>query len=101
MAEVIEDLQTAGERGDATKICNEILTADLKTRLEEGSGSCLDEIKDAVDEAEDTELQVKNVQISGTTATAKVLGSDGKKDRLASMTLRKEQGRWRLTALTP
>jgi len=101
VAEVVEALQSAGERRDATKICNEILAADLKARLEEGDGSCLEEIKDALDEAEDTDLVVKNVQITGTTATAKVLGRDGKADRLASMSLRKESGRWRLTALTP
>ena len=101
VAEVIETLQTAGERRDATQICNEILAADLKRRLEAGAGNCLDEIKDAVDEAEDTELTVKNVQVSGTTATAKVLGRDGERDRLSSLELRKESGRWRLTSLTP
>jgi hypothetical protein len=101
VAQVIENLQTAGERRDATEICNEILAADLKASLEEGSGNCLEEIKDAVKEAEDTELDVKNVQVSGTTAVAKVAGRDGKTDRIASLELRKERGRWRLTALTP
>ena len=101
VAQVIEDLQVAGERRDATKICNEILAAGLKASLEEGSGNCLHEIKDAIDETEDTALDVKSVQITGTSAVAKVAGRDGEKERIASMELRKESGRWRLTSLTP
>lgn len=101
VANTIEDLQTAGKRGDATRICNELLAAEVVEEVEKaGDEKCPARVKDSLEDADAFELTVKSVTVKGRTATATVASDDGnEKDRLDTMTLAKEGQRWKISAL--
>jgi hypothetical protein len=98
VAQVIEDLQRAGQGGDPDRICGDILTPKLAEEVGRGGVSCADEVDKAIGDAEDFELRVTDVTVSGSTATAKVhQGSGGK--AAATFELARERGRWRIASL--
>jgi hypothetical protein len=101
VANTIEDLQTAGEKDDAGRICNELLTAKVVAAIRQaGAKTCAATIEDSLDDADSFELTVKAVTVRGTTATATVLSDDGsEKDRTDTMTLVKEGRRWKISTL--
>ena len=99
VAEVVEELQAAGERRDAQKICSDILAAELVDQLEEADVKCVDEMALAIKDADETELEVLEVTVTGTKATARVKGQEGEEDRFATFEFTKERGAWRATSL--
>jgi hypothetical protein len=101
VANAIEDLQTAGEKDDAAKICNELLARSVVQSIRQaGAKTCAARVKDSLDDADVHELTVRSVTVRGTTATATVASDDGnEKDRIDTMTLTKEDRRWKISAL--
>jgi hypothetical protein len=101
VANTIEDLQTAGKRGDGARICRDLLAASVVRAIRQaGSKSCAARLEDSLEDADTFELTVKSVNVKGRTATATVASDDGnEKDRLDTMTLAKEGKRWKITAL--
>ncbi len=98
VAQKIEDLQQAGSRRDPEKICSEILAKSLVQELEAAGASCTDEMKKAIEDADDYELDVREVTVSGSTATATVKrGDDGP---TGTMEFTREGGDWRATSLS-
>jgi hypothetical protein len=98
VAQKIEDLQQAGDRRDPEKICTEILAKSLVTQLEAAGVTCEDEMKKAIEDADDYQLDVRDVTISGSTATAEVQrGEDGPTE---TMEFTREGNDWRATALS-
>jgi hypothetical protein len=96
VAQVIEDLQTAGANGEAEEICSRILSAQLVDRLGSGGASCAQELDDALADADDFELDVEKVEVNGTRATATVSDSDG---RAKAVQLVRERDGWRVSEL--
>lgn len=97
VADVVAKLATAGSRGDAGAICDDILSQQLKTELKAAGTNCESEIKNAIRDASDYDLQVRSVKVEGNTATAQVRqGDDGK---VTSFTFVKEGKSWRASAL--
>jgi hypothetical protein len=115
VATAIEDLQTAGSKRDASKICGELLSTSLVAKIEQaakstGKSTCTAAVKESLKDVDAFELQVvKNgIAITGTTATAKVKSSSGTNDdKIDTLQLVKEkqrQGgkdtlRWKISAL--
>ena len=98
VAQKIEDLQEAGSRRDPEKICTEILAKSLVQQLETAGTSCTDVMKKAIEDADDYDLDVRKVTISGETATATVRrGEDGPTE---TMEFAKEGDDWRATSLS-
>jgi hypothetical protein len=98
VAQKVEDLQQAGDRRDPDKICTEILAKSLVTQLEAAGVTCEDEMSKAIEDADDYQLDVREVTISGTTATAEVQrGEDGPTE---TMEFTREGDEWRATALS-
>lgn len=98
VAQKIEDLQEAGSRRDPERICAEILARSLVQDLEAAGASCTDEMKKAIEDADDYELDVRKVTVSGSTATATVRqGDDGPTE---TMEFTREGGDWRATSLS-
>jgi hypothetical protein len=98
VAQKVEDLQQAGDRRDPEKICTEILAKTLVTQLEAAGVTCEDEMSKAIEDADDYQLDVRDVTISGTTATAEVQrGEDGPTE---TMEFTREGDEWRATALS-
>jgi hypothetical protein len=97
VADVVDKLATAGQRHDASTICNDVLSKQLLTQLKTAGGDCESEMKDAIADATDYDLQVRSVKVTGNNATAQVRqGDDGK---VATFTFVKENGGWRASAL--
>ena|SRR5688500_4312195 len=98
VAQKVEDLQEAGEGRNPEDICSDILASSLVQQLEAAGVKCADEMEKAIDDADDYHLQVQDVTISGSTATAEVRrGDDGPTE---TMEFTKENGQWRATSLS-
>ena len=98
IAEKIEDLESAGRRGQADDICTDILAKTLVSQLDAAGTDCATEMQKAIDDATQFDLEVTKVTINGNEATAEVKqGDDGPTE---TMTFTKESGDWRATALS-
>jgi hypothetical protein len=100
VAEVVEELQDAGTSGDADRICADILATELVDRLRSAGSTCAEEMENAIDDADDFELQVEDVEVTGDTATATVgRGPDGDAGT-ATFEFTRENGQWRAIGLS-
>ena len=98
VAQKVEDLQEAGERGRPADICSEILARSLVAQLEAAGADCEQEMTKAIEDADDFELDVREVEIEGSTATVTVRrGDDGPTE---TMEFQEEGGQWRATSLS-
>jgi hypothetical protein len=98
VAQKVEDLQQAGERREPETICTEILARSLVQQLEAAGADCTDEMQKAIEDADDYALDVRDVTISGSTASVEVRrGDDGPTE---TMEFTQEGGEWRATSLS-
>ena len=97
VVKVVDALANAGSRGDADKICKDILAKQLVTELKSAGGDCVTEMDRAIKDASDYDLQVTSVKINGDNATAQV--RQGKDGQVATFTFVKEGGAWKASAL--
>jgi hypothetical protein len=97
VVKVVDALAQAGSRGDADRICKDILAKQLVTELKTAGGDCVTEMDRAIADASDYDLQVTSVKVNGTNATAQV--RQGKHGEVATFTFVKEGGAWRASAL--
>ena len=99
VADVVEKLQSAGETGDAAEICDEVLARQLRDEMQAAGANCEQELDKAIKDADDFELEVEDVTISGDTATAKVRGQDQGEERVRDFEFVREGNGWRATSL--
>jgi hypothetical protein len=99
VADVVEKLQSAGETGDAAEICDEVLARQLRDEMEAAGANCEQELDKAIEDADDFELEVEDVTISGDSATAKVRGQDQGEERVRDFEFVREGNGWRATSL--
>jgi hypothetical protein len=98
VAQKVEDLADAGKRNKPDDICSDILAKTLVDQLNAAGTDCATEMKKAIEDANEFELDVQKVTVDGNTATAEVRqGTDGPTETM-SFTL--ENGQWRATALS-
>ena len=98
VAEVIEELQTAAQSRKPEDICSEVLSRRLADRLKTADGDCVDTMEKVTGDADDFELDVTDVTLTGTTARAVVESRRGKReDAKTTFALAREDGKWRLT----
>jgi len=98
VADTIEELQTAAQNRKPADICSEVLGRGLVEKLKTADHDCVDEMEKVTNDADDFELDVTDVSISGATATARVEARKGGKDNaVTSYKLAREDGKWRLT----
>jgi hypothetical protein len=98
-AEAVEDLQDAASQGDEDRICRELLAEALAERLGGTGRECERSVRDALENTDTTDLSVRSVRVSGTTATARVKAERGDADRVTTVGLVKEGARWRISRL--
>jgi hypothetical protein len=99
VADVVEKLQSAGETGDAKEICDEVLAKSLADQIKAAGSTCEEEMDKAIKDADDFDLEVESVTVTGNTATAKVKGRDRGADRVRTFKFEKEGPNWRATNL--
>src|ERR1700749_4793369 len=84
-AETVKDLQSNVTAGDNKKICEDDLASAVVKRLASSTGGCQEAVKKQLAEIDSVELTVESMQVSGTTATAKVKSIYSRKKKLSSM----------------
>ena len=98
VADTIEELQTAAQNRKPADICSEVLGRGLVEKLKTADHDCVDEMEKVTNDADDFELDVTDVTVSGATATARVKArKGGKSNAVTSYKLAREDGKWRLT----
>jgi len=99
VAEQVEKLQSAGQTGDAAEICDDVLSKALREQVEAPGSNCEQELDKALKDADDFDIDVEDVTITGTRATAKVKGRDRGTDRVRELEFVREGPDWRATSL--
>jgi hypothetical protein len=99
VADVVEKLQSAGQTGDAAEICDEVLAKQLRDEIQAAGSNCEREIDKAIKDADDFDLEVEDVTITGNSATAKVKGRDRGEERVRDFEFVREGPNWRATSL--
>ena len=95
-AQTIEDLQSAASSRDDARICRDLLTRALASRLTRAGRDCASTVDEAVRDADSVDMTVLSVRVTGDRATARVRFETGKSDRTATLQLQREAGRWRV-----
>jgi hypothetical protein len=98
VAKVVSDLSQAGRRKQADRICTQILARTLVQQLSQAGTSCAQEMKKAIDDADDFDLTVRSVTVTGSRATAVV--RRGKDGPTATFRFVREAGRWKISELS-
>jgi hypothetical protein len=99
VATTVEDLESAASDGDEGKICRELLARSVVDRLARNGRTCRQTVDDALKDADTSDLTVRSVQVDGARASAAVEEDRGKADRVSTVRLVKEAGRWRIATL--
>jgi hypothetical protein len=99
VADVVEKLQSAGETGDAAEICNDVLASELREEMQAAGVNCEQELDKAIQDADDFELEVEDVTVTGDTATARVRGQQGDEETVRTFEFQREGNGWRATSL--
>jgi len=95
IADQVEALQSAGESGDAKKVCDEVLARSLRERVAARGSTCQTELDKAIKDADDFDLTVEDVAITGNRATARVRGREGTR----TLQFAREGASWRVSSL--
>ena len=98
VADKVEELQEAGERRRPEDICADILARALVQQLEAAGTTCNDEMEKAIEDADDFQLEVRDVTVTGNTATARVRRGD--EGPVRTFEFARENGQWRATSLS-
>ncbi len=98
VAQTIANLQSDITSGEQKKVCENDLAGAVVTRLG-GQKRCESTIKDQVAEIDNTELEVRSVKVSGTTASASVKSTYAGKKKLRTVSLSKEGGKWKIASI--
>ena len=98
VAKVVDNLQKAARQGQNEKVCNDIFTKELAGKFTAGGTTCAGEIKDAIRDVNDYDLQVIDVTVNGDTATAQV--RQGKENRTATFGFQRVGQTWRASSIS-
>jgi copper chaperone CopZ len=98
VAQTIKDYQSDATAGDEKKVCNNDLAASVVKSLSSAPGGCQKVIKDQLKEVASFEVDVQSIQLTsaGHAATAKVKSKYSGKQKISSILLVKEAGRWKI-----
>ena len=98
VADTIEQLQASAQNRKPEDICSEVLARGLVDKLKTSGNDCVDEMEKLTGDADDFELDVTKVTITGATATATVEARrGGRDDAVTTFALAREDKKWRLT----
>jgi len=100
VAQAIEDLQSNAQNRKPGDICSNNLSRGLAEKLKTAGNDCTAEMEKVTGDADDFQLDVTDVTITGNNATATVETRRGNdKDATVTFSLVEEGGDWRLSDL--
>ena len=104
VAQAISNLQSDVTAGEERKICSNDLASEVVARLDAAPGGCTGAIKEQLREIDSSDLSVESIQLSGTgaqrVASARVRSTYGGKKRTSTVTLVKQGGKWKISAVS-
>ena len=98
VADVLEDLQETAQAGDEQRVCT-LLARDLLQRLQAAGVPCPRAVSAALDDADTFDVTVRDVTVSGTTATARIAPSAAEDAPVDTVRLVREGANWRIASL--
>jgi hypothetical protein len=96
VAQAVEDLESAAQDSDETKLCTQVLAKAFADKIAAAGGGCESAVNAALKDTDSTDMTVESVSVNGDDATAKVKFETGKTDRRGNVSLVREGGRWRV-----
>lgn len=102
VAEAVSDLEEAAQRGDAQRICDDLLAKPVVDRLIEAGRAapekrdCAQTLDESLKDADTFDLEVTKIVITGPHAVATVRSDAGNKDRDDNLAFVKEGRNWKL-----
>jgi hypothetical protein len=101
IAQTISDLQTEATAGEAKKICTNLLAGSVTTRLSAAPGGCTQAIKNQLSQVDTLTLTVQSVlPKTPTSASVQVKGTYSGKSKVSTVSLVKEDGKWKISKLS-
>ncbi len=99
VAQAVADLQTHATALEQKKVCSEDLAKSVVDKLNTANGGCRKALETQLKEIDSFEVTVESVQLNGTTATAHVKSIREGKSQPDTLTLVKEGGDWKISAV--
>lgn len=100
VAQTVAHLQSHATALEAKKICSDDLDAADVARLDTVAGGCKRAIESQLKQIDSFETTVQSVQVNGATATAHVKSVNGGKKTIQTITLVKEDGKWKVSSVS-
>ncbi len=99
VAQAVADLQSHSSALEEKKVCSEDLAHAIVAKLDRAPGGCNKALETQLKEIDSFETTVESVAIAGAHATARVKSIYGGKNRIQTLTLAKEGGKWRIAGV--
>ncbi len=96
VAQTISNFQTDATASDQKKLCENDLSSTLTARLKR-AGGCQAVLKNQLHELDTLNLTIESIAVKGTTASARVKSTWSGKLRVTTLTLVKEDARWKIS----
>lgn len=100
VASAVEDFEDAGRDRDEDEICKELFAQTLLNRLKQAGTNCTTAVEDALDDADNLDIEVDKVTITGNAARVEVTSGDGDQEKKDVLRLEKEGAKWKIAALS-
>ena len=102
IAQTIKNLQSDVTAGDQKKVCQNDLASSVVKSLSSAPGGCQQAIKDQLKEIASFELTVNSIQLTsaGHAAVAKVKSKYSGKNKISTISLVKEGGKWKIAKVS-
>lgn len=98
VAQAVSNLQADATSNEQKKICERDLAKATVSRLGGASG-CESALKEQLAQIDSLQLEVESIEISGSSATARVKSTYSGKAAISSLALVKEGGKWKVSGL--
>ncbi|HVP01202.1 MAG TPA: hypothetical protein VMT10_01425 [Solirubrobacteraceae bacterium] len=104
IAQTVEDLQTATEKSNESKICGSLVTTQLQQQIGASAGAkgCTAAVKQAIKNSDQSDLTVRSVTIDPTDATKATAvvseKTDKHKSRTVTLQFQKQGISWRISS---
>lgn len=96
VAQVVEDLQTAAQEDEPGRVCRNLLAATFVRSLGESGVDCRRAVTLALNDADGFDLEVRDISVNGSQATARVASGAGDSAEQGTLRLVREGDNWRI-----
>lgn len=100
VAQTVANLQSDATALEAKKICSDDLASANVAGLNRATGGCKKAIEGQLKEIDSFEATVEAVKISGVRASARVKSVYAGKKAIATLTLVREAGKWKISGIS-